>query len=124
MGKDRILCCKWWQTHHFSQSILVSELEAVSRFDYILEGVSHSEVPFRQVAVEGRSRCILVVINIRITTELNKFSDHILQRLRQPLVFLGGGGGAEVDGGKTIGALNGGVKNGWFDLWSWSWSWW
>lgn len=28
MGKEWILRCKWWQTRHFSQSILVSEFEA------------------------------------------------------------------------------------------------
>ncbi|KAL8087838.1 uncharacterized protein LOC141697523 [Apium graveolens] len=28
MGKDWILRCRWWQTRHFSRSILVSELEA------------------------------------------------------------------------------------------------
>lgn len=28
MGKEWILRCRWWQTRHFSQSILKSELEA------------------------------------------------------------------------------------------------
>lgn len=28
MGKEWILRCRWWQTRHFSQSILVSEFEA------------------------------------------------------------------------------------------------